>query len=137
MDRTAFDIVGRENVPAFTLAFLRTLPDPVLLLNRDGRITFLSQNGQRALEVERLNAVVGRPWWEFWPEPMAGEVEARIRSAATGATERFEEAVRESALGRRRALEPFEWKDRFDFVRDASEPEAACARRARGDIVAS
>ena len=88
-DAQAIDLLGPQT-PAFTLAYLRASPDCVILLNPQGRITFMSENGREAMEFDHLRDVVGRPWWEMWPEDGAGTVERAVAAGAEGRMMRFQ-----------------------------------------------
>lgn len=78
-----------ENVPAFTLAFLRSSADGVLLLNSDDRVSFVSERGQVLLELGSPGPITARPWWELWPEEEQVRLRAALDRARDGATERL------------------------------------------------
>ena len=87
-DADAIEVL-EDLTPAFTLAFLRASPDCVLLLGREGRISFLSDNGRRALEIEDLRDVVGRTWWELFDDDEARRPRTAVEAALDGRTSRF------------------------------------------------
>ncbi|GGL72942.1 PAS domain-containing protein [Wenxinia marina] len=78
------DVLGADNAPAFSLAFLRASPDGVKLLNREGRVTFVSDTGLALMGLSDRRDVVGRQWWELWPEAAEPELRAAFGRAASG-----------------------------------------------------
>ena len=87
-DAQAIEVLG-DTTPAFTLAFLRSSPDCVILLGREGRISFMSDNGRRALEIEDMRDVTGRTWWELFDDEAADQPRAAVQTALAGRLTRF------------------------------------------------
>ena len=77
--------------PAFTLAFLRSSPDCVILLGREGRISFMSENGRAALEIEDMRGLVGRTWWELFEDGHEAAPRDAVATALAGRLTRFTE----------------------------------------------
>jgi PAS domain S-box-containing protein len=67
-----------------TLAFLRSLPDCVKLLNLDGRLEFMNHNGQCAMEIDDLAQIKGKSWWSLWPEAGQPVVQQAVERARGG-----------------------------------------------------
>ncbi|CAN7145246.1 PAS domain-containing protein [Massilia sp. LjRoot122] len=60
-------------------------PDCVKLLDAEGHIVAINQNGVCAMELDGKDAVRGRPWLAFWPEAKQPEIQAAMAAArATG-----------------------------------------------------
>ncbi|MEX5745574.1 PAS domain-containing protein [Massilia sp. X63] len=55
--------------------------DCVKLLDAGGHILALNGNGMRALELDSIDAVLGRPWAALWPEEHRAAVEAAMADA--------------------------------------------------------
>ncbi|MCA1775239.1 MAG: PAS domain-containing protein [Loktanella sp.] len=66
-DETAAEMIGSQ-VADVSLATLRESPDCIKLLNPQGRISFISENGLCALDITRAEDIAGRTWWELWPD---------------------------------------------------------------------
>lgn len=75
--------------PAFSLAYLRESPDCVLVLNPQGRISFISETGSRLLELPDTGVVVGRGWWELWPIETQALLRENFSRAKAGELVRF------------------------------------------------
>ena len=54
------------------LSLLATTPDCVKLLDVEGRLLFMNYGGLCAMEIDRAPDVLGKYWWDLWPE---GETE--------------------------------------------------------------
>ena len=80
-----------DTAPAFTLAFLRTCPDCVELINAAGRLTFMNENGRRAMEIEGFDRLRGTAWLDLWPAESRPLAENAMERALAG------EAVRLTA----------------------------------------
>ena len=91
-DRDALEVLG-EATPAFTLAYLRACDDCVLLANPEGRVTFISENGRRALEAAGIGALVGRDWWDLWPDDLRAQMRESFARAKAGGLVRFTAAM--------------------------------------------
>ena len=69
---------------AFTLAHLRASPDCVKLLNAQGRITFMSENGMCAMQIDSPAEITGKTWWELWPAEARDSLRAAVDRAFAG-----------------------------------------------------
>ncbi|WP_271301034.1 PAS domain-containing protein [Sphingomonas sp. CV7422] len=74
---------------AFLSGVLASSTDCITVLDLDGRLTFMSDGGQRVMEVGDFNAVAGCPWPDFWQGDGRAEAEAAIEAARRGAARSF------------------------------------------------
>lgn len=51
---------------AFLSSVLASSTDCIKVLDLDGNLTFMSEGGQRVMEVSDFNAIAGCPWPDFW-----------------------------------------------------------------------
>ena len=70
---------------AFLSSVLASSTDCIKVLDLDARLTFMSEGGQKVMEVSDFNTIAGCPWPDFWQEQ--GNVEARAAIAAAKAGE--------------------------------------------------
>ncbi len=59
------------------------------LLDRDGRLQYLNQNGICLLEIDDFATVIGTVWAELWPEQSRLIVQQAVDMAASGRVARF------------------------------------------------
>ena len=60
-DATTFG-ASKSDGAALSLAMLRNSPDCVKLLNNKGRISFMSENGMCAMEIDDPDQIAGKTW---------------------------------------------------------------------------
>lgn len=74
---------------AFLSGVLASSTDCIKVLDLDGHLTFMSEGGQRVMEVSDFNTVAGCPWPDFWRD--AGNAEAReaVGAARNGQSRSF------------------------------------------------
>ncbi|WP_232343377.1 PAS domain-containing protein [Novosphingopyxis sp. YJ-S2-01] len=91
-EAVAITIAGSVGLSGNDLAvgLLEKSKDCVKLLSIDGHLDFMNCNGLLALEIDDTADVIGRLWWDLWPEPSRPFVEARFRIAAQGGEAEFE-----------------------------------------------
>lgn len=65
---------------AFLSGVLASSTDCIKVLDLEGKLTFMSEGGQRVMEISDFNEVAGCPWPDFWQD--AGNAEARAAVAA-------------------------------------------------------
>jgi PAS domain S-box-containing protein len=82
-DETAAEMIGAR-VADVSLATLRDSPDCIKLLNPEGRITFMSDNGLCALDIARAEDIVGRTWCEMWPEDQRDALQRAFEMSLEG-----------------------------------------------------
>lgn len=70
----------------------------VKVVDGEGRIQLVNQNGLAALEIDQPDAVVGQPWSSLWPSESRSKVEESLREARTGGVGHFT-ALRPTADG--------------------------------------
>jgi PAS domain S-box-containing protein len=63
--------------------------DCVKLLDLDGSLLVMSENGQRVTEIDNIVPLIGKPWAEFWPEESASVIRDAVSGAAAGRVVRF------------------------------------------------
>lgn len=73
----------------FMRKVLAASEDCIKVLDLDANLTFMSEGGQRVMEVDNFNAIAGCPWPDFWQD--SGNVAARkaVEAAKAGNSERF------------------------------------------------
>ncbi|MFN3868092.1 MAG: PAS domain S-box protein [Hyphomicrobiaceae bacterium] len=69
--------------------FLEASPDCIKIIDSDGRIAFMNENGRCLLELDAVDNVIERPWVDLWPESERHIVVAGMREAQSGRTARF------------------------------------------------
>lgn len=85
-------VEGRQQAlerEAFVSSVLASSTDCIKVLDLDGRLTFMSEGGQRVMEVSDFNAVAGCPWPDFWHGVGNAEAVASIEAARQGRATRF------------------------------------------------
>ena len=87
------DLVARERQAvereSFLSGVLGSSTDCIKVLDLDGRVTFMSEGGQRVMEVSDFNAVAGCPWPDFWQGAGNAEARAAIAGARRGEASSF------------------------------------------------
>ena len=81
-----------EEQPRFSMAYMRQRPECVVLLNPEGRISFINERGMDALELTSLSRNEGAPFRALWPEDAAPMIELAVERARDGEPVRFEVA---------------------------------------------
>ena len=71
-------------------AILDQSTDCIKLVNLAGEIEYLNPNGLRALGIDSLDRVAGRPWSSVWPEANRDRVELALDRARRGQLDRFD-----------------------------------------------
>ena len=90
-------MTSAEREARFMRSLLAASDDCIKVLDLDGKLTFMSEGGQRVMEVSDFNALAGCPWPDFWAD--AGNTEARhaIAEAQAGRSYRFQGAANTAA----------------------------------------
>ena len=82
------------NAETIDAAFVRTVlaasNDCIKLLNLDGDLTFMSEGGQRVMEVSDFNQLRGCPWSSFWEGDSHAEAARAVAEARAGRNYRFQ-----------------------------------------------
>lgn len=74
---------------AFTDRVLASINDCIKVLDLDARLTFMSEGGQRIMEVSDFNAIRGCPWPDFWQDQGNVEAKAAVAQAKAGKSASF------------------------------------------------
>lgn len=75
---------------AFNRAVVESSPDCMNILDREGRLLSLNPQGLCLMEIENAASVLGRYWWDLWPESSKGTVQAAVQEAVANGTARFQ-----------------------------------------------
>lgn len=80
-----------DSVPLPILsAVLAQSDDCIKVIATDGRLLFMSRNGQGAMEIGDFSRVSNRFWWELWPAASEGQLRAAVEAGRAGRTSRLE-----------------------------------------------
>src|SRR5918993_872718 len=74
----------------FTRRLLSSSDDCIKVLDLDGHLRFMSEGGQRVMEVSDFCQIDGCHWPSFWTGPAAQEAQAAVETARAGGTGRFQ-----------------------------------------------
>ena len=77
----------------FLRSVLASSGDCIKVLDLDGRLVFMSEGGQRVMEVSDFNAIRGCPWPDFWQDQGNIEARAAVEAAKAGGTGHFQGAA--------------------------------------------
>ncbi|MDO9640173.1 MAG: histidine kinase dimerization/phosphoacceptor domain -containing protein [Pseudotabrizicola sp.] len=88
-DRFALSLMGGFEAD-FLLSILNASQDCVKLIEADGALSFMNENGMCALEIDAFHTVAGIRWPEMWPEPMRPTLEDALHRARSGERVMFE-----------------------------------------------
>lgn len=74
----------------FMRSVLAASDDCIKVLTLDGALSFMSEGGQRVMEVSDFNAIKGCPWPDFWQGGGNADARAAIAAAKAGKSYRFQ-----------------------------------------------
>ncbi len=74
----------------FLRSVLAASEDCIKVLDLDGNVTFMSEGGQRVMEVGDFNAIRGCPWPDFWQGDGKDEAKAAVARARGGGSGHFQ-----------------------------------------------
>jgi PAS domain S-box-containing protein len=77
----------------FMRSLLAASDDCIKVIGLDGALTFMSEGGQRVMEVSDFNAIAGCPWPDFWQGEENAKAKAAIEAARNGRSARFQGAA--------------------------------------------
>ena len=80
------------------LSMFASSPDCIKILNLDGTLSFMTHGGMCAMEIDNLCDVVGRKWWDLWPEEERPRLRSLFDRALAGHESQFK-AFCPTALG--------------------------------------
>ncbi|OOG59697.1 hypothetical protein B0E48_02540 [Rhodanobacter sp. C03] len=103
----------------FLRSVLASSADCIKVIDLDGNLLYMTDEGQRLMEVSDFNAIRGCPWPEFWQDGLDQHAIAAIQAARHGGEGRFE-GMAHTCLGT-----PKWWDVRVTPIRDAhGEPRS-------------
>ena len=82
----------------FNRNLLENNPDCVKLLNKEGRITFMNNNGMCLMEVDDFKNIENKFWWQIWADKNQDIVINSVKKAVEGEKIQFQ-AFQETAKG--------------------------------------
>lgn len=74
---------------AFLSGVLASSTDCIKVLDLDGNLTFMSEGGMKAMEIDDFNAVQGCPWPDFWQGDGNADAVAALTAARAGRPSHF------------------------------------------------
>lgn len=74
---------------SFLSSVLASSTDCIKILDLDARLTFMSEGGQKIMEVSDFNAIAGCPWPDFWQGRGNAEARAAVAAAKAGESRSF------------------------------------------------
>jgi PAS domain S-box-containing protein len=106
-----------SGVIAYANALLQSLlassGDCIKILDLDGNLVFMTEGGQRIMEVTDFGAIKGCPWPDFWQDQGNIDAKAAIQAARAGKTGHFQ------GFANTMAGTPKWWDVTVTLVRDA------------------
>lgn len=75
---------------AFNQRVLASSDDCIKVLDLEARLTFMSEGGQRVMEVGDFNAIEGCPWPQFWQGQGNLDAKAAVAAAKAGQSAQFQ-----------------------------------------------
>ena len=83
-------MVDQAHDPDFLRSVLEASGDCIKVLDLDGTLTFMTEAGQRLMEVSDFNAIRGCPWPDFWQGEGNADAKAAVAAALAGGRGRFQ-----------------------------------------------
>lgn len=74
----------------FLRSVLAASDDCIKVLDLDANLVFMSEGGQRVMEVSDFNAIAGCPWPNFWHGQGHADAKAAVAAARAGGSGRFQ-----------------------------------------------
>ncbi len=74
----------------FLRSVLASSADCIKVLDLDAKLVFMSEGGQRVMEVSDFNAIRGCPWPDFWQDEGNADAKAAVEAAKAGRTGHFQ-----------------------------------------------
>lgn len=71
-------------------AMLAQSPQCIKLLDPDGRLRFMSENGRHLMEIDDFALIEGKDWWALWPEESRETLRGAVAAARRGLSVDFE-----------------------------------------------
>ncbi|MFN7055990.1 sensor histidine kinase [Hyphomonas sp.] len=83
------DWFAGENAEPMLDALLQNSGDCIKLVDPDGRLVFVNQNGVQLLGLSESSEIVGKLWWDLWPAEARDAVRQAVAQAVSGETAQF------------------------------------------------
>ncbi len=83
----------RAQGDGFLRSVLAASDDCIKVLDLDAKLVFMSEGGQRVMEVSDFNAIRGYPWTDFWQGQGNADARAAVEAAQAGGTGHFQGAA--------------------------------------------
>ena len=74
----------------FSSSVFDSSPDCVKILDADGHVLQMNENGLCAMEIDDFASVEGHAWYSMWPTEGHSDVLAALASARSGVVARFQ-----------------------------------------------
>ena len=74
----------------FNRKVLESSPDCVKILDAEGRLQYMNENGMCLMEIEDFSAVRNEYWWELWDEKSKAVVRESVEKSLRGETAQFQ-----------------------------------------------
>ncbi|WP_256672815.1 PAS domain-containing protein [Pseudomonas sp. v388] len=78
-----------DETEVFTQRVLSSIDDCIKVLDLDSRLVFMSEGGQRIMEVTDFDALRGCPWPDFWQDQGNIDARAAVEAAKAGRSASF------------------------------------------------
>lgn len=88
-ERTQAEIAWRRQAE-FTRSLLESSPDCVKVVGLQGELLWMSEGGQRLMEVDDFRQIRGTSWTRFWPPEAQPQVERVLDAGRRGEVGRFQ-----------------------------------------------
>ncbi|WP_375462110.1 PAS domain-containing protein [uncultured Enterovirga sp.] len=82
--------IALQESEEFNRRVLASSDDCIKVLDLDSRLTFMSEGGQRVMEVSDFNAIQGCPWPDFWQDQGNRDAKAAVAAARAGRPAQFQ-----------------------------------------------
>jgi PAS domain S-box-containing protein len=100
--------------PELVADILRSSSDCIKVLDLEGALVFMSEGGQRVMEIDDVDRIIGCPWPDFWQDEGNTAARAAVEAAKAGRHASFQGVAR-TGRGRERW-----WDVAVSPVRDQS-----------------
>lgn len=86
-------VTPAERDARFMRSLLAASEDCIKVIALDGTLSFMSEGGQKTMEVSDFNAIKGCPWPDFWQGQGNADAVAALEAARAGHSARFQGAA--------------------------------------------
>lgn len=87
---TVSDHTAEETDSGFLRSVLASSADCIKVLDLDANLVFMTEAGQRLMEISDFNAVRGCPWPDFWHDQSNVDAKAAVAAAKAGGVGHFQ-----------------------------------------------